>query len=200
MENLGCKYKLETLKISAHARERFAERIMDKDSKVDVTLFIQQHEQKIKEDIFKMIQYGKLLYSGKSTCEFNKQSVDVYLNGTWVVIIDIAKSNVITIYSIDLGLGNDFNNEYIRQLSAKLDAVKENFETINIGIQTQKQTYSSIIKENNDQINEYKTFIKNLEKQNQGYQEVIDSLDADKIIAEKEIRDVIATFIGKKVF
>lgn len=200
METLDCKYKLDTLKISAHARERYAERIMDKDNKVDINVFIQQHEQKIKEDIFKMIQYGKLLYSGKSTCEFNKQPVDVYLNGTWVIIVDIAKSNVITLYTIDLGLGNDFNNEYIKQLTAKLDASKDNFETINIGIQTQRQTYSSIIKENTEQINEYKTFIKNLEKQNQGYQDVIDSLDADRIIAEKEVRDVIATFIGKKVF
>ena len=152
METIDCKYKLETLKISTHAKERYSERIMDKDNKIDVALFIQQHEQKIKEDIFKMIQFGKLLYSGKSTCEFNKQPVDVYLNGTWVIIVDIAKSNVITLYTIDLGLGNDFNNEYIKQLTAKLDSVKENFETINIGIQTQRQTYSSIIKENTEQI------------------------------------------------
>jgi hypothetical protein len=200
MSNIECKYKLETLRISAHAKERYSERIMDKDNKIDVTLFVQQHEQKIKEDIFKMIQYGKLLYSGKSTCEFNKQPVDVYLNGTWVIIVDITKSNVITLYTIDLGLGNDFNNKYIEMLSAKLDAAKDSFETINIGIKTQKETYSSIIKENTEQINEYKTFIKNLEKQNQGYQDVIDSLDADRIIAEKEVRDIIATFIGKKVF
>lgn len=200
MTDIACKYKLENIKISQHAKERYAERIMEKDAKIDVTLFIQQHEQKIKEDIFKMIQYGTLLYSGKSTCEFNKQPVDVYLNGTWVIIVDIAKSNVITLYTIDLGLGNDFNNEYIKQLTTKLNTVKEQFEMINIEIQTQKNTYSSIIKENTDQINEYKSFIKNLEKQNQGYLDVIESLDADRLIAEKEVRDVIATFIGKKVF
>lgn len=200
MSNMECKYKLESLKISAHAKERYAERIMDKDNKADVNLFILQHEQKIKEDIFKMIQFGTLLYSGKSTSEFNKQPVDIYLNGTWVIIVDIAKSNVITLYTIDIGLGNDFNNEYIKQLTAKLNTVKEQFEMINIGIQTQKDTYSSIIKENTDQINEYKSFIKNLEKQNQGYLDVIESLDVDRLIAEKEVREVIATFIGKKVF
>lgn len=195
-----CKYKYENIKISAHARERYAERIMEKDSKVDVNLFISQHDQKIKQDIFDMIQYGKLLYSGKSVSEFNKQPVDIYLNGTWVIIVDIAKSNVITLYSIDLGLGKEFNQEYIGKLTEKLNAAREQYETVNIGIQTQKETYSSIIKDNTAQINEYKQIVKNLESQNQAYADVINSLEVDRAVAEKEIRDIIAVFIGKKVF
>lgn len=194
------KYNLETLKFSQHSKERYSERIMDKDSKADVAVFVAQHEQKIKEDICKMIQYGTLLFSGKSPHEFNKQPVDIFLNGTWIIIVDIAKCNVITLYSIDLGLGNEFNNEYINKLMQKLNAAKEAYDTVNVGIQAQKETYSSIIKENTDQINEYKQFIKNLEKQNQAYTDVIDSLEADRIIVEKDIRDIIATMIGKKVF
>ena len=194
------KYNLSTIKISQHAKERYSTRIMDKDDKSDITVFIAQHEQKIKEDIYKMIQYGTLLFSGKSPHEFNKQPVDIFLNGTWIIIVDIAKCNVITLYSIDLGLGNEFNQEYINLLMQKLSAAKEAYDTVNLGIQTQKETYSSIIKENTEQINEYKQFIKNLEKQNQAYTDVIDSLEADRIIAEKDIRDIIATMIGKKVF
>lgn len=194
------KYTLDNIKISAHAKERYALRIMDKDSKADVILFISQHEQKIKEDIYKMIQYGTLLYSGKSVSEFNKQPVDIFLNGTWVIIVDIAKSNVITLYSIDLGLGNEFNQEYISKLMQKLNTAKEEYETVSIGIQTQSKTYSSIIKENTEQINEYRRIIKSLEEQNQGYTDVIESLEVNKIIAEKDVRDIIATFIGKKVF
>ena len=195
-----CKCKLEKLKFSQHCMQRYAERIMDKDSKADVAVFIAQHEQKIKEDIFKMIQYGTLLYSGKSTCEFNKQPVDIFLNGTWVIIVDIAKANVITLYSIDLGLGNEFNQEYINRLMDKLSAAKEEYESVCVGIQTQAETYSSIIKDNTEQINEYKQIIKNLEKQNQAYTDVIASLEVDKTVAEKDIREIIATMIGKKVF
>jgi len=191
---------MENIKISQHAKARYSERIVDKDDKSDVAVFIAQHEQKIKEDIFKMIQYGTLLYSGKSTCEFNKQPVDIFLNGTWVVIVDIAKANVITLYSIDLGLGNEFNNEYIKRLLDKLNVAKEEYDTVVTGIMTQKETYSSIIKENTDQINELKQMVKNLEKQNQAYTDVIESLETDKVIAEKEVRDIIATMIGKKVF
>ena len=194
------KYTLENLKFSQHCRERYAERIMDKDDKSDIAVFIAQHEQKIKEDIFKMIQYGTLLYSGKSVSEFNKQPVDVFLNGTWVIIVDIAKANVITLYTIDLGLGNEFNQEYIKLLLDKLKVAQEKYDTVATGILTQKETYSSIVKENIVQINEYKQMINALEKQNQAYTEVIESLDADRVIAEKDIRDVIATIIGKKVF
>lgn len=194
------KYTLENIKISTHAKERYSQRIMDKDSKSDVAVFIAQHEQKIKEDIYKMIEYGTLLFSGKPNYEYNKQPVDIFLNGTWVIIVDIAKCNVITLYSIDLGVGSEFNQEYINKLMDKLNAAKDEYDTVNIGIQTQKETYSSIIKENNEQINELKTMIKNLEKQNQAYLDVIESLDADRIVAEKEIRDIIATMIGKKIF
>lgn len=197
---MDCKYNLTNIKISTHAKERYAQRIMDKDDRSDVAVFIAQHETKIKEDILKMIQYGTLLFSGKSPHEFNKQPVDIFLNGTWVIIVDIAKCNVVTLYSIDLGLGNEFNQEYINRLLEKLNNAKETFETINTGIQTQKTTYSSLIEENEKQINDYKQIINTLQKQNQAYTDVIETLEADKIVAEKDIRDIIAVMIGKKVF
>lgn len=194
------KYTLDNLKISQHAKERYSLRIMDKDDKSDIAVFVAQHEQKIKEDILKMIQYGTLLFSGKPNYDFNKQPVDIFLNGTWIIIIDIAKCNVITLYSIDLGLGNEFNQQYIDRLLQKLNAAKDEYDITLTGIQTQKETYSSIVKDNMDQINEYRQMIKNLEKQNQAYTDVIDNLETDRIVAEKEVRDIIATMIGKKVF
>lgn len=193
-------YKLETLKLSNHAKERYAERIMDKDNKADVLVFIQKNEQKIKEDIFKMITYGELLYSGKPTVDYNKQPVDIFLKDTWVIIVDIAKQNVVTLYSIDLGLGDEFNKEYINRLLEKLKQAKERHEEALIGINTQTETYNSIIKENIEQINNYRQIVKNLEKQNQGYMDVIESLRIENTAAERGVRDVIATMIGKKVF
>ena len=193
-------YKLETLKLSNHAKERYAERIMDKDNKADVLVFIQKNEQKIKEDIFKMITYGELLYSGKPTVDYNKQPVDIFLKDTWVIIVDIAKQNVVTLYSIDLGLGDEFNKEYIDRLLEKLKQAKERHEEALIGINTQTETYNSIIKENIEQINNYRQIVKNLEKQNQGYMDVIESLRIENTAAERGVRDVIATMTGKKVF
>lgn len=193
-------YKLENLKLSNHAKERYAERIMDKDNKTDINVFIQKNEQKIKEDIFKMITYGELLYSGRPTVDYNKQLVDIFLKDTWVIIIDIAKQNVITLYSIDLGLGDDFNKEYINKLLEKLSSAKQRYEEAQIGINTQIETYNTIVKENIDMINDYRSKIKILEKQNQGYLDVIDTLRVENTAAEREVRDVVAVMIGKKVF
>lgn len=193
-------YKLENLKLSNHAKERYAERIMDKDNKADINVFIQKNEQKIKEDIFKMITYGELLYSGRPTVDYNKQPVDIFLKDTWVIIVDIAKQNVITLYSIDLGLGDDFNKEYINKLLEKLFSAKQRYEEAQIGINTQIETYNTIVKENIDMINDYRSKIKILEKQNQGYLDVIDTLRVENTAAEREVRDVVAVMIGKKVF
>lgn len=193
-------YKLETLKFSNHSKTRYAERIMDKDKATDVNVFIQKNEQKIKEDIFKMITYGELLYSGRPTVDYNKQPVDIFLKDTWVIIVDIAKQNVITLYSIDLGLGDDFNKEYINKLLEKLSSAKQRYEEAQIGINTQIETYNSIVKENIDMINDYRSKIKILEKQNQGYLDVIDTLRVENTAAEREVRDVVAVMTGKKVF
>ena len=193
-------YKLENLKLSNHAKERYAERIMDKDNKADINVFIQKNEQKIKEDIFKMITYGELLYSGRPTVDYNKQPVDIFLKDTWVIIVDIAKQNVITLYSIDLGLGDDFNKEYINKLLEKLYSAKQRYEEAQIGINTQIETYNTIVKENIDMINDYRSKIKIIEKQNQGYLDVIDTLRVENTAAEREVRDVVAVMTGKKVF
>lgn len=197
---MNTKYTAENLKISQHAKERYSQRIMDRDSKSDVAVFIAQHEQKIKEDILKMIQYGEHIFSGKSVHEYNKQPVDIFLNGTWVVIVDSARMNVVTLYSIDLGLGQEFNEDYIGRLKTKLDSANEVYEQTKEDISTKRESYSAVVRENNERINEYKRIINELQKQNQGYTDIIETLDANRIEAESGVREVIATLIGKKVF
>ncbi|WP_097006717.1 hypothetical protein [Lacrimispora amygdalina] len=191
---------LEELKISQHAKERYAELIMDKDNKIDVNVFITNNEGKIKSDISKMIEYGQLLFSGKPVDMYNRQAVEVYLNRTWVVIIDRKKMNVITLYSIDLGLGSDFNQEYINKLLGKLNIAKEHFAEIQKNIEEQSDTYKNLVTENEAIIGEYKKIIKSLEQQNEGYKEVINNLQVNMTIAEKAVRDIVAVMIGKKVF
>ena len=62
-----------TYTISKHARERYAERIMEKDSAYDINKFIVDNEDKIVVDINKMIQYGTLIHCGKMYAKDGKQ-------------------------------------------------------------------------------------------------------------------------------
>ena len=110
--------------ISAHAKQRYAERIMGKED-VDVNRFVTLNEDKIKTDINKLIQYGDLIFTGKQTHKDGKSSmVDVYLKDCWIVLADSRIKNVITLYKIDLGLDDEFNKAYISKMMEKLNANK----------------------------------------------------------------------------
>ena len=192
---------LETLKFSAHSMQRYAERIMDKESKLEVNMFIQEHEEKIKTDITKMIQYGTLLYSGKPTSDiFDRRPVDIYQNGLWIIIVDRDRNNVITLYSIDLGVGDEMNELYIGKLLEQLDTAKQNHEKIKVDIDSEANTYKDIIAQNEAIIATYRKDIKELEKYNESLRDVIQGLQTKNTRAEREVRDIVAKMIGKKIF
>lgn len=192
---------LDTLKFSNHAYERYALRIMDKESKLEVNMYIQDHKDKIETDIKKMIQYGELLYSGKPTSDiYERRPVDIYQNGLWIIIVDIGRNNVVTLYSIDLGVGDEMNNLYVKKLTDKLNEAKQNLVDVKEEIDMQANTYRDVIAQNEAIIAEYRKDIKELEKFNESYRGVIEGLQTRVNAAEREVRDVVAQMIGKKIF
>ena len=188
------------LKITEHAKQRYAERIMDKNDKNEIAVFIANNTDKISEDISKMIEYGQLIYQGVSNHEFNKQPVKIYLKDTWVVIVDEKQNKVITLYSIDLGVGKEFNELYINKLLDKLTEAQNKYNDKYEEFDNRKKEYQSIIAENESTISEYRQTANSLEKQNVMYKGLIEELETSRFIAEKDVRDIVATLIGKNVF
>lgn len=186
--------------ISEHAKQRYAERIMDKDDKMSISSFVVTHEEKIKQDIEKMIEFGTLIYTGISTHDYNKEVVDVYLRDTWVVIVDNKKQKVITLYSIDLGVGKEFNELYINKLLKQLEEAKSDYEKTKELIDKSNEEYEVLIKDNEEIITEYKKTIKSLEEQNESYKDVIANSKAALNVNEDKVRDILGRLIGKKVF
>ena len=190
-----------TYTVSKHAKERYAERIMDKTTANEINTFLVQNDDKIVNDINKMIQYGELIYTGKQTQKDGRSyNVEVYLNGLWVIIVDIKSKNVITIYRIDLGVDDDFNHEYVRRMMDKFNAAKENVELVTYEIEHENDSYESLIRQNTDTINEYKSYIKNLEELNAGYKTIIDNNNVKIRMADREAVEVLNKLIGKKEF
>lgn len=74
------------MELTRHSKERYAERIMGKDSAVDINSYIVANEEKIRTDIENMVTYGTLIFKGKPLDYNEKQPVRVYLSGTWIVI------------------------------------------------------------------------------------------------------------------
>lgn len=190
-----------TYTVSKHAKERYTERIMDKATANEINTFLVQNDDKIVNDINKMIQYGGLIYTGKQTQKDGRSyNVEVYLNGLWIIIVDLKSKNVITLYKIDLGVDDEFNQEYVRRMMDKFSAAKENVELVTYEVEHENDSYESLIRQNTDTINEYKSYIKNLEELNAGYKTIIDNNNVKIRMADREAVEVLNKLIGKKEF
>ena len=186
--------------VTRHAYERYAQRIMGKNNKTDIAVFISNQIDKMESDINKMIEYGEVIYEGKSIVDYNKQPVQIVLNGTWVLVIDKKNSTVITLYTIDLGVGKEFNEQYIGKLKSALDEAKGRYNEKVEEIDNRVKEFKNIISDNEKQIKEFSSIINSLKDQNKMYEELIEETETSKMIAEQEVREIVATLTGKSVF
>ena len=205
MENLtNTEVKIDNTleyKISNHAKQRYAERIMGKDDAGDINRFIIGNEEKIKTDIHKLIYYGQSIYSGKQSQKDGKGKVlDVYLKDCWVVLVDNSNNVVVTLYKIDLGLDDEFNKAYISKMIEKLNKCKESLENTRSEVQGESNMYREMTNNAETQIKEYKSAIKNLEELCSAYQTIINNNDVKMLQANREVAEVVNTLVGKKEF
>ena len=193
--------KLVNYKISQHCEQRYTERLLGKDSKIDVNKFIAENKEKIKTDINKMIEYGSLIYKGKQSQKDGKGKVlDVFLKDTWIILVDSSAQTVVTIYKIDLGCGDEFNLQYISKMIDNLNHEKEKRMSVKLEVETESNTYKEMIADAESQIREYKAFIKNLESLCEGYKTIVDNNLVKVSKADRDVADVLNTLIGKKEF
>lgn len=190
-----------TYNITKHASERYAERIMGKENETDVNRFITLNEEKIKNDIHKLIHYGELIYTGKQSQKDGKGNViDVYLKDCWVVLVDNRAKNVVTLYKIDLGLDEEFNKAYVSKMMKKLNTYKEVLENTKQQVQAESNMYREMLADAETQIKEYRGMIKNLEELCVGYKTIVDNNNVKVAQANKEVAEVVNTMIGKREF
>ena len=187
--------------VSKHAMQRYAERMAGKDSELEINRYATLNEEKIKADINKLINYGQLIYSGKQSHKDGKgNTIDVYLKDCWVILVDNKSKNVVTLYKIDLGLGDEFNNTYVSKMMEKLNECKESLKEVQQIVQEESNTYKELINETETQIKEYKSMIKNLEELSVGYKAIIDNNIVKVSQANKDVADVINKLVNKKEF
>ena len=185
------------MQISKHAQERYAERIMDRDTKADIAVYVNANKDKIDNDIHKMIEYGVKIYSGK--LDRAEGLTDVYLKDTWVVLVNPSSNKVITLYSIDLGVGQEFNNEYVKMLIEKLECAKNAYSLKNEELLGLINELKEQQEENKQKINEYRRNANDLEKANENLANVIADYETQRYVAEEEVREIIGVLVGKKI-
>lgn len=178
--------------LTNHVRERYAERIMGRDNKMDIQAFISAHEDKIYDDIEKMIEYGEVIYEGQQVRSKDTRPCKYILRNDWLIVINPQDKKVVTLYKIDLGAGEELNKTYINMMMARLKSAKQaSAEKVEVLKQTESG-YREAIEENDSLIEDYKKKIKSLENQNDSLNKLLQEEKNNILIAEEEIRDIIS--------
>lgn len=184
-------------KISEHAKRRYAERIVGKDNERDVQVYLVDYDQKIIEDVNKMITYGTLIFSGKQQ---KGSIVNVYSKDCWIILADPSNDTVITLYKVDLHCGDDFNIEYVQKMLQRIQDAQNILEQVKMENINESNMYRKMMEENSDQIAQYRSYIKNLEALNAGYKEIIENNTVKSSKAYQDVIDIVNNLIGKREF
>lgn len=190
---------IETIKVSKHASERYAERIMGK-SGSDVTLFINTQGDKILTDIKKMLAYANMIYKGVSLQDRNKYNCEIYLSGTWILFVSTDNNQVVTLYKIDLGLGEEFNKEYVNKLLERLQLANSKLNEVMEETNQRKVEIEEQIGELGGKIKELRTVIQQYEQQIEGNRLILAGLEADRELADVNVKEIISTVVGKRIY
>ena len=191
------KEPLENMTFTNHILERYVERTMGKTGN-ELKQFLAQNSDQIKEKILKLYEYSELFWYGKiKDHDFTYFTIN---RDGWVMVIDKNKTTLVTIYQVDLGLGVEFNKQYISELKNYVSNELESIEEL-------RNSYEKTVKDNNETIEELKEKNKLLQSELEHNNNEIKFLEQEKTlnlesisIREKQIHKKIEKFIGAKIF
>lgn len=117
-----------------------------------------------------------------------------------MLLVDPKKNNVITLYKIDLNLGDDFNKEYVSRMLEKINNQKAIIEERRLAQSDERAKYSEHIAENEETIKGLRKTIKELEEMNESYKTLINNMLCENSAQDKELSNLINTLISKNTF
>ncbi|WP_270525770.1 hypothetical protein [Longibaculum muris] len=185
-----------TYSISNHAKERYAERVMNRQNIIDIRKFVNDHDDDIEKWINELIEHGDKVYIGPLK---DKNCVEVYLNGLWVVIAGPTKKVVITLYKIDFG-DDEVNELFISKMRSKIDYAHEAIEFAIENSKDQVASYQEMINSNNEEIRYQKQNIKNMEEMNEAYETLIDNAQTDVKNKKRNLQKIVEQLTCKQEF
>lgn len=184
------------MELTQHIKERYAERMAGRDSKIDVNTYVAQNSDKIERDIDKLLEHSEVIFRGVTSS--GKAPVTVRLSGTWVIITDQNDRVVITLYKVDLGLTEEFNKDYIKAWLDKLNQDMKDLSDRKAKNKDEVEAYKKAIKDNEELMAECEATIKRLKKDNMHYDEIIKGKTAEYFDAELRVRNDIEALTTKR--
>ena len=191
------KEPVDKITFTNHILERYVERTMGKTGN-ELKQFVIQNSEQIKDKILKLYEYSELFWYGKiKDHDFTYFTIN---RDGWVMVIDKNKTTLVTIYQVDLGLGVDFNKQYIAE-------VKKFVENELNAIEQLKVENESLSEEDKKEIDGLKETNKILQaqieynnKQIQIYEQNRNLRQEGINLRDKKLHKKIEGFIGAKIF
>lgn len=198
------------LKVSEHARRRFVERKYGTKDRDEVTNTINREERYIDSEILRLIGIAHEFYMGPTA---KNEQLSVVNTENWLFLIDPKTKKVVTLYSIDLGLGMEYNLDYLSKIKEKLDEHKAEHVKV-IELQASKAIYDRqrkiVTTDINNTVNEIDKAEETLKKLKKKKEELmrqmedlntkISAVDADVETFEDDSPQIINTLLQRQVF
>lgn len=187
------------INISNHIRERYAERVMGKDESIQT--YVATHTEQIDEFIKKLVEYGTVIFEGTQNNDKGKKTpIKVYRSNLWLLLVATDNNTAVTLFKVDLGVGEEFDEQYLEKMIGKLRLAEEvrdeKLEAVELEIMEKIDENRSI---QND-IDDYRKRIKSLEALKSANDTLIAELNTTVKKYNDDVNDTINTLLHKKVF
>ena len=103
---------MQLSKISEHAKERYAERIKDRDGYCEVKQYVATHKEQIDTDLHKMAEHAAEVYRGPGK---DSKVIVMLVQGSWILICG-EDGTLVTLFKRELGVNDEKENRRILNL------------------------------------------------------------------------------------
>lgn len=181
-----------------HVLERYVERTKGYTDANEIKQYLVLNEDTVKERILKLFESAELMYTGKLR-EFTAAEIYINKNG-WVFPLDKKNNKLITVYKVDLKVGEEFNREYTSRMMEAILAIKTEYESMQFDIMMKSEE----IKEENEAIKAkiaiHKNILRTLEEELKNNNERVIINNKKLGDKENELQMKLEDFICKKIF
>ena len=114
--------------------------------------------------------------------------------------MDKDKKKFITLYKVDLNLGNEFNKIYIEKMTSDIMTKTDELDSLQLEILNEKEENKQTIEKNELEIRDLKEQIKWLEDTNKTHTQRNSELDSKTKVKQRELFNQIENFVGARIF
>lgn len=209
--------------ISRHCLKRYVERVLKLDTEairecvVDIDSeasneeyldkYVQNNWDELVKAVIALLKGGVEVYRGKPlggtrknahTDEDNLEST-IVINGTYAVIYNRLKSLIVTILSIDLGLGEEFNKQYADCVVSRINSIDSEVKELSERIVAEKISITPSITRVDSEISKYLGLIEDLKAQKSEMVQNLENMKSKQDSLKNDKSRIVNSLIGRKI-